>query len=993
MKPIRFFPLVVAICWLVLPAQATLTLSPLYSFTSATTSGENPYWPLVQAGDGNFYGTTEQGGAYTYYGTVFRMTPGGTVTFPVSFNYSNGGYPFGSMMLGGDGNLYGTTAIGGASGDGTVFRMATSGALATLASFNGINGNEPTGELVQGQDGNFYGTTINGGSSGNGNVFKMTPAGVLTNLVSFNLANGGTPYAGLVQGADGNLYGRTTVNSAGGEGTIFRITTNGALTTLVLFGPNAGFSFGNLVQDADGNFYGTTSDGGTSGSGTVFKMTPDGVLTNLISFSGANGYGPYGGLTLGLDGNFYGTTEEGGANGDGTVFSITSDGTFTTLGAFAGTTGYPLAAPVQGADGNLYGTTLGGANGYGETYVLTIANQPLQITCPPRSQTAFLGQTVNLSVATLGSFPLTYQWQESGTNLADTGNLSGSSTRVLTLTNVTATNAGFYSVIVSNSFGAVTSAPAFLTVTSSVPIITVQPTNQTILSGATVMFRVGAVGNFPLFYQWQLNGTNLTDSANIIGTATTILAIANTSSANAGTYSVIVSNSLGHVSSAGAVLTVLNITLTNLYSFTGGPDGANPNALVQDTNGIFYGTTQNGGANDYGTIFQIQLIANGAPTNLYSFTGDGDGGYPMAGLVQGADGNLYGTASVGGTGDWGSVFNITPDGTFDALHSFTGVADGGFPYAELVQGVDGNFYGTTLEGGNGWGTVFRIIPGGSVSNLYSFTGGADGGSPEARLVQGVDGSLYGTTSEGGASSSGTVFKITTNGTFTNLYSFYGSSDGGFPYAGVIQAADGNLYGTTTGDGQYGYGTVFKITTNGALTTLYSFTGGSDGSFPSAELIQAGDGNLYGTTAYGGTNSDGTVFEITTNGALTTLISFNGANGANPQAVLVEGTDDNLYGTTQNGGPMDNGVIFSLSVPSLLPTLAFRTPIRLTNGTITFAWNAVDGQTYQLQSINNLASTNWVNLGSPILATNAVMTTGDVIGPDSQRFYRVVQTTP
>jgi uncharacterized repeat protein (TIGR03803 family) len=237
-----------------------------------------------------------------------------------------------------------------------------------------------------------------------------------------------------------------------------------------------------------------------------------------------------------------------------------------------------------------------------------------------------------------------------------------------------------------------------------------------------------------------------------------------------------------------------------------------------------------------------------------------------------------------------------------------------------------------------------------------------------------------------------VFKITTNGMLSTLYSFSGSSDGGFPYAGVIQAADGNFYGTTAGDGQFGDGTVFKITTNGTLTTIHSFAGSSDGSFPSAGLIQGGDGNLYGTTAYGGASNDGTVFQITTNGALMTLISFNGTNGANPGAALVEGTDDNLYGTTQNGGPMNNGVIFRLSVPSLMPTLAFRAPIQLANGTVTFSWNAVIGQTYQLQSVTNLASTNWLNLGSSILATSAVATTSDVI-TNSQRFYRLMQTGP
>jgi uncharacterized repeat protein (TIGR03803 family) len=697
----------------------------------------------------------------------------------------------------------------------------------------------------------------------------------------------------------------------------------------------------------------------------------------------------------GLDGNFYGTTEYGGSSGYGTVFAITPNGTLTTLGTFISTLGYSLAAPAQGVDGNLYGTTaFTGTGGSGEAYVLKIANQSLQITTQPRSQTAFLGQTVKLGVATLGSFPISYQWQENSTNLTDAGNLSGSSTRVLTFANVTAANAGLYSVIVSNSFGSVTSTPALLTVTSSVPVITLQPTNQTVLSGATATFRVGAVGNFPLFYQWQLNGNNITDSTNIIGTTTTILTIANASSVNAGTYSVIVSNSLGWVSSAGAALTLF--TLTNLYSFSGGPDGANPNALVPGANGLFYGTTQNGGTNGYGTIFQLQLAPNGAPTNLYSFTGAGDGAFPVAGLVPGADGNFYGSASVGGTGgDWGTIFKITPGGTFSSIYSFTGVADGGFPYAELVQGTDGNFYGTTLEGGisKGWGTVFEITPDGLLNSLHSFTGGADGGSPEAALVQGVDGRLYGTTSEGGTGS-GTVFAISTNGALVTLYSFTGVSDGGFPYAGVIQAGDRNLYGTTAYGGQYGNGTIFKITTNGALTTLYSFTGGSDGSSPVAALIQASDGNLYGTTAYGGGayGDDGTVFQITTNGTLTTLGWFNGANGANPQAPLVEGMDDNLYGVAQNGGPSDNGVIFRLTVPSLVPTPALKATL-LPNGTIALAWNTVARQTYQLQYVSNLRSTNWVSLGSPILATNAMTTTSDVIGSNSQRFYRVVLSTP
>jgi uncharacterized repeat protein (TIGR03803 family) len=389
------------------------------------------------------------------------------------------------------------------------------------------------------------------------------------------------------------------------------------------------------------------------------------------------------------------------------------------------------------------------------------------------------------------------------------------------------------------------------------------------------------------------------------------------------------------------------------------------------------------------------LTTNGPPTTLYSFTGDGDGGFPVAGLVPGADGNFYGTASTGGTGGgWGTIFKITPGGALSSLHSFTGAADGGFPYAELVQGADGNFYGTTLGGGtqNGWGTVFKITPAGLLNNLYSFTGVADGGSPEATLVQGSDGTLYGTTLEGGTGS-GTVFAISTNGVLATLYSFSSGNDGSSPYAGVIQASDGNLYGTTAYGGTNDDGTVFQITTNGALTTLYSFSGGNDGNSPFAALIQASDGNFYGTTAYGGTFGDGTVFQITTNGTLTTLAWFNGANGANPQDPLVEGTDDNLYGVTPYGGLTDNGVIFRLTMPSLVPTLAFRTPTLLLNGTIVLAWNTVAGQTYQLQYVSDLRSTNWINLGSLMLATNALTTTSDIINPSSQRFYRVVLSAP
>ncbi len=229
-------------------------------------------------------------------------------------------------------------------------------------------------------------------------------------------------------------------------------------------------------------------------------------------------------------------------------------------------------------------------------------------------------------------------------------------------------------------------------------------------------------------------------------------------------------------------------------------------------------------------------------TVLYPFA---SGYQSPRGLVQASDGNFYGTEGPGGANGLGSVFKVTPAGTLTTIHSFSG-SDGENPYGTLVQGTDGSFYGTTYKGGaGGIGTIFRITSSGTLTTLYSF-GGSDGARPYAGLVQGTDGNFYGTTNSGGASDNGAVFKITPAGALTTIYSFKGS-DGANPYAGLAQGTDGNFYGTTTYGGEASdYGTVFKITPAGALTTLYTF-GWGEGAYPDAGLVQGTDGNFYGTT--------------------------------------------------------------------------------------------------------------------------------------------------
>jgi uncharacterized repeat protein (TIGR03803 family) len=365
-------------------------------------------------------------------------------------------------------------------------------------------------------------------------------------------------------------------------------------------------------------------------------------------------------------------------------------------------------------------------------------------------------------------------------------------------------------------------------------------------------------------------------------------------------------------------------------------DGTQPNGpLLQGSDGNFYGTTRAGGGNtclgnpDFcGALFKI--TAAGAETVLYAFGASVTDGFdPTAPLIQTGDGSFYGTTSSGGAHGAGTVFKITPGGTETILYSFgASPSDGAVPSA-LTLGRDGNFYGTTSSGGsnycnvipgsgNNCGTVFMITPGGVETVLYAFGASAsDGVEPIAPLLQASDGNFYGTTSGGGVNGLGTVFKITPAGIESVLYAFGANPMNGAPPQGaspqgpLIQATDGNLYGTTVGGGnancQYGCGTVFKITVTGTLTTLYSFTGtpGSDGDGPAPFLIQGSDGNFYGTSYSGGSyggSGDGIAFQVTPSGTETVLYSFGplNTNPSSPNAGVIQASDGAFYGITAYG---------------------------------------------------------------------------------------------
>jgi uncharacterized repeat protein (TIGR03803 family) len=332
------------------------------------------------------------------------------------------------------------------------------------------------------------------------------------------------------------------------------------------------------------------------------------------------------------------------------------------------------------------------------------------------------------------------------------------------------------------------------------------------------------------------------------------------------------------------------------------------------------------------SVAQTESVPRTKFVTLHSFTG-ADGNKSFAGLVQGKNGSLYGTTYFGGTKNDGVIFQITTTGKLTALHSFcstTGCADGEYSYATPVQGTDGNFYGTTYLGGSkDDGTVFKVSPSGALTTLHSF-GGADGSQPLAGLAAGSDGNFYGTTNLGGSHNSGTVFKITPNGEFTTLYSFCSKSacgDGQNSYAGLIQATDGDLYGTTLAGGSHGDGTVFKISPSGTFSTVYSFCGQSgcaDGEFPQTGLVQASNGNLYGETILGGAYGSGTIFELTLSGTLTTLYNACPQSGCPDgnylYAPLTQAKDGNLYGIMQIGGAHNSGTIFRITLSGALTTL-------------------------------------------------------------------------
>jgi uncharacterized repeat protein (TIGR03803 family) len=491
-----------------------------------------------------------------------------------SFNLTNGAFPVAALTLGKDGDFYGVTQEGGVTnsdyprGMGTVFQVTSNGVLTMLAAFDFTNGAYPEASLTQGLDGNFYGTTMIGGKvssqfpSGAGTIFQVTTNGTLNTLVAFSGENGAIPKGALALTKDGSFYG-TTDDGGNGYGSVFRVTASGVLTTLGSFSLDLGAGANGLTFGGGGNFYGScASAGGASGSyGSIFHGNTDGTLIKLTAFTAASGATPEAALTLGPDGSFYGTTAHGMSGTYGTVFRVTTNGDLTTLVSFYGTNGsLPEAALTLGPDGNFYGTT---AEGVGSGSAGTV----FQV-------------TTNGVLTTLAFFsPSNQAFPEAGLTLGNDGNFYG-------MTEL----GGISNATFKTGLGTIYRL-------WTIPFITLQPQSQTNYAGTNATFTCEAILG-PTGFQWQLNGTNLTNGGSISGATSNTLTITGLADGDAGDYSVLVSNAQGTVSSAKATLTVIDPP-----SITAQPT----NVLVLAGTNVTFGVTLAGT-----TPFSYQWLSNSA---------------------------------------------------------------------------------------------------------------------------------------------------------------------------------------------------------------------------------------------------------------------------------------------------------------------------------------------------------------------------------------------
>lgn len=679
--------------------------------------------------------------------------------------------------------------------------------------------------------------------------------------------------------AQEELLGLTTNGGPEGKGTLFSLKTNNTGFNIVKgFADWGNGPLGNLVKGADGALYGTTYQGGIFGYGTIFKVSTTGGLKVLKHFDLTNDGGyPKGSLLLAKDGNFYGYTSSGSINNGGAIFKITPAGVYSIVRSLSINTdgGRPQGNLIQATDGNFYGiNNAGGVNGYGTIFRLTPA-----------------GAYTVLKVLSKADGGNSY-----GSLIqAKDGNLYGMSywggtANYGTIFRITLT--GVYTVL--RSLASATDG--------GYPYGTLLEAKDGLLYGMTssggvnyngTIFKISTAGAFTVVRSLNTSTDGGSPTGNLVQ-ATDGNFYGITKYSSGGTYGTIFK-----LTTAGVytVLKKLDLTTTGGY-----PNGS----LFVNTDGYFYGMTNQGGSGFNGTIFKIN--ATGVFTVITALSGAAHGNEPQENLVTGKDSALYGLTRYGGVYNYGTVFKVC-GGVTSVLRSFNKTTDGANPTGALLRATDGNFYGMTEAGGtNSVGTIFKITPTGGYTVLRQLKTATDGAYPKGSLVQGRDGALYGMTNTGGTGSGGTIFRITTAGVFTVLRNLINTTDGSAPEGSLVVANDGTLYGLTSYNSRF-----FKITTAGVFTVLKTLTYGTDGNGFTGSLVIGKDSAFYGNNSTGGRSSGGTIFKITKAGVLTVLRTLAPTtDGSAPKGTLALAADGNFYGVTTSGGTNKAGTLFRIS---------------------------------------------------------------------------------
>ena len=732
------------------PRVSAQTYEVMYAFS---TGGGFPQAGLVAGPTGIFYGTTTAGGDFIQ-GSVYSLTPDGSGGFTQqnlhSFALADGASPRAALVFGPEGNLYGTAHDGGTAGTGTIFRISTSGSFLRIHDFADGGGQHPSG-LILASDGNFYGVASAGGDHDAGTVFRLDPAENVTVLHSFDPATEGTAPVGELLQSGGFLYGTTTLGGANDMGTVYRIDLAGALTTLHEFdGAGGSDPESALILATDGNFYGTTKSGGTFGQGTVFHVDAAGTFGSLHSLDGGGTDGgfPVAALFQASDGKLYGGAANGGIGGGkdsfpgGTLFRVDTAGTFGVIHPFIvgiagnGPGSGPLGAMIDGHDGFLYGTTIGGSM----VYRVNVAAQ--------------FSYAANVGDPSDGYFPAAPLTEVDGVFYGTTPGtlfrLQGSS-----FTNL-------------HTFGVATGD-------GSQPVGGLLLASDGNLYGATRQGGSNFRGtiyrySFPDAYG-KIHDFDGTDSTGPNGDLI--------EPAAGEFYGTTVGNgvdqygSVFQMDTSGAITTLHFLASDEIQVPDAGP--------ARSSNGDLYATGTD--PTFAAGIFSVDSL--GAYTSRHVFDVDTEGNSPDGPLLRGTDDNLYGVASSGGPGGEGTVFRYDGSPTLTVLKAFSGDADGNFPFGGLVQAADGNFYGVTFGSfpPEPVGTIFRIDSSGDFATVHTF-GLSDGGKPLARLIEGSDGALYGTASDGGYRAGGVIFRFVLGAvapSLTGIAPASGRAAGGTPF--------------------------------------------------------------------------------------------------------------------------------------------------------------------------------------------------------------------